>query len=252
MNKQTPVQLFLSIFLRVAVAILGVVIIIFGIIFLSNVFKKGGKDKDDSAQSSTVDESVLTEVSQRDDLLFSSTEATETATTEGGQDKTEDKTEEEAGATSKDKSILVLNGAEQGGLAGSVCGKLNGLGYDNTTPSDFDGVIARTKIVAQKNGDGKDFMEMFKSPVYEVGIVTEGAPFDTSDYDIVIIIGTNDQTEEVTSDSEDSSDDSGDYSDSSDSDDESGEYSDDSSDYDESDNSDSDESADTDSDDNEE
>lgn len=228
MDKQTPVQLFLSIFLRVAVAILGVVIIIFGIVFLSNVFKKGGKDKDGSAQSSTVDESVLTEVSQRDDLLFNSTEATETASTEGDQDKNDDKTEENAGSTSKDIAILVLNGTEQGGLAGSVCGKLNGIGYDNTTPSDYNGVIARTKIVAQKNGDGKDFMEMFKSPVYEVGIVTEGAPFDTSDYDVVIIIGTNDQTEQVTNNSDDSGDESENYSDSDDTNDESGDYSDDS------------------------
>lgn len=190
MDKQTPGQLFLSIFLRAAVAILGVVIIVFGIYFLTK-FLKNDSDDEKSA-STTQDPNVITQVEPHDDLLFSSKSTTEDASTT---EKTSSTTEEPTVADSKDKNILVLNSTEQIGLAGSWCVFLSDKGYANTTASDYATQLTSTKIVAQKDGDGKDLINYFNNALYEVGLVTEGVDFNTSDYDIVIIIGTNDATE---------------------------------------------------------
>lgn len=223
MDKQTPTQLFLSIFLRAAVAVLGIAICIFGIFFLTKYVKNGHKKADKPA--TTVDESVLTEVGGHDDLLMNTTATTESASSTDATDK-KDKDKDKNKDKKDDpfeKNILVLNSTSQSGLAGGWCSKLEEKGYKHTTASDFSNELQRTKIVAQKNGDGKEFMELFNSPVYEVGVVSDGAPFETSDYDVVIIIGTNDATETST---EGSSDDSN--SDNSNSDDASDESSDDS------------------------
>ncbi len=185
MNKQTPGQLFLNMFLKSVVVLMGVGICVFGVFFLTQVVKKAFDTKDGDGPATTVDANVLTEVDPHDHLLMN-TEAptTEAPTTEAPQY-----------SSSTSCKILVLNSTEQAGLAGSWCEKLNGYGYSDTEASDYSNTLTTTKIVAKKDGVGKDLLQYFSGAEYEVGEVGEGAYYDTSAYDIIIILGTDQQTE---------------------------------------------------------
>ena len=186
MKKQNSAgQLFLSMFLKAAVIILGLAIFVFGIFFLTQVVKRKIDSKGDSEPVTTVDANVLTEVETHDDLIMNTTAGT-----------TEEQDEPEPSyEPSYDKSILVLNSTEQIGLAGGWCGKLNEYGYNNTEASDYANNLSVTRIVAKQDGVGKDLIQYFEGAEYMVGTVDEGAYFDTSSYDIIIILG-NDQTTE--------------------------------------------------------
>lgn len=182
MKRQSPVGLFFSMFLRALVIILGIAIIIFGIVFLTKVMKGGG-DKATTSAPTTVDENVLTEAGVRDDLL-GNTEETTTAPVEGDTTETMQ--------MSYDKKILVLNSTESSGLAGRWCDKLNSYGYANTEAKDYMETLTTTRIVSTTEGVGEDLVQYFNGATYEVGTVTENVYESTEGYDIVIIIGTND------------------------------------------------------------
>lgn len=179
MKKQTAVGLFFSMFLRATVVILGIAIIIFGIVFLTTVIKN--ENKKDNTPVTTVDENVLYDPGVRDDLL----DATEEASSD-----TQETVNEVA--TSYDKKIAVLNSTDIGGLAGRWCQKLNGYGYSNTYATDFSNTLTNTLIVAKEDGVGEDLVQYFNGASYQVGNMPEGAYESLDDYDIVIIIGTND------------------------------------------------------------
>lgn len=167
-------------FLRALVIILGIAIIIFGIVFLTKVMK--GTDKAKVTPPTTVDENVLTEAGVRDDLLGN----TEEVTSEPVQDTTEEV------VMSYDKKILVLNSTDAKGLAGRWCDKLNSYGYANTDAKDYSETLTTTRIVATTEGIGEDLVQYFNGATYEIGTVTENVYESTEGYDIVIIIGTND------------------------------------------------------------
>ena len=180
MKRQSAVGLFFSMFLRALVIILGIAIIIFGIVFLTKVMK--GTDKAKVTPPTTVDENVLTEAGVRDDLLGN----TEEVTSEPVQDTTEEV------VMSYDKKILVLNSTDAKGLAGRWCDKLNSYGYANTDAKDYSETLTTTRIVATTEGIGEDLVQYFNGATYEIGTVTENVYESTEGYDIVIIIGTND------------------------------------------------------------
>ena len=180
MKRQSAAGLFGAMFLRATVVILGLVIIVFGVVFISKVVKS-----DDDAPATTVGDNVLTEADVRDELLYNSTEAaTEAAVTE----------QEQPAATSYDKSILVLNSTDVTGLAGRWCETLNADGYANTEASDYATALENTKIVAREAGIGEDLVSYFNGAAYEVGTVTTGTSVDTSTFDIIIIIGAADSS----------------------------------------------------------
>lgn len=179
MKRQSAAGLFGSMFLRATVVILGIVIIVFGIVFLTKVIKK---EDTSNAPATTVGDNVLTEADVRDELLYNSTEASSDTTTEQTQQA----------VTSYDKNILVLNSTDVTGLAGRWCETLNGNGYSNTEASDYSTPLDTTKIIAREAGVGEDLLVYFSGATYEVGTVTTGVSVPTDDYDIVIIIGASD------------------------------------------------------------
>lgn len=185
MKKQNSVgSLFLTMFLKAAVIIMGAAICIFGIFFLTQVVKRKVNSKTDKEPATTVDANVLTEVETHDDLIMNTTAGS-----------TEETTEDQNYEPSYDKYILVLNSTEQVGLAGGWCGKLNEYGYGNTEASDYANNLSVTRIVAKEDGAGKDLLQYFAGAEYVVGSVDEGTYFDTSSYDIIVILGNDQVTE---------------------------------------------------------
>ncbi|MBE5945233.1 MAG: LytR family transcriptional regulator [Lachnospiraceae bacterium] len=176
MKKQSPVGLFFTMFLRASVIILGIAIIIFGIVFLTKVMKSDNKKAE--IPPTTIDENVLTEAGVRDDLIDNTEEPTSETTEEL--------------IMSYDKKILVLNSTDKKGLAGRWCERLNGYGYANTDAKDYMEPLTATRIVATSEGVGEDLVQYFNGATYEVGTVTENVYESTEGYDIVIIIGIND------------------------------------------------------------
>lgn len=186
MKKQSAVGLFFSMFLRAAVVILGLVILVFGVALVSKYIKIN-KGKSDTP-ATTVSPSVLTEADVVDDLLTA-----EPTTTEMASEDTTELTEEAPElVTSFDKVILVLNSTDVTGLAGRWCAKLNEHGYANTSASDFYDQQTNTRIISTVDGVGRDLLQYFNGASYEVGVVTQGTSASTDGVDIVIIIGTND------------------------------------------------------------
>lgn len=181
MKRQSAVSLFFSMFLRAAVIILAIVIVVFGIVFLTKVIK--GDSNKSATPSTTVGDNVLTDAEARDDLLYNDTTA---ATSEDTSQEVQEP------STSYDKNILVLNSTEVIGLAGRWCEELNGYGYSNTEASDYSEPLEVTKIVSTTAGVGEDLVQYFNGATYEVGTVTTGVSESTEGYDIVIIIGTAD------------------------------------------------------------
>lgn len=184
MKKESAVSLFFNMFLKAIVIILGLVIIIFGIVFLVKVVKH---DSGEKAPATTVNENILTEAGKHDDLLYNTAddEDTEEGTTEssGGDDTTTD---------SFGYSIIVLNSTDHVGLAGRWAEKLTGYGYTVSEKADYFNSLTSTKIISTKEGVGKDLVQYFKSATYEVGQLTEGSNVSLSGYDIIVIIGEED------------------------------------------------------------
>lgn len=181
MKKQSAVGLFFSMFLRAAVVILGIVILVFGAVFLMQVLK--GDKKSSKEPATTVGENVLTDPEVKDELLTA--EPTEAPVTD-----TEAPVVETVPAL--DKNILVLNSTDVTGLAGRWCTKLGELGYGQTTASDYSEPQTNTRIISTTDGVGQELTQYFNGASYEVGTVTSGVSVSTEGYDVVIIIGTAD------------------------------------------------------------
>ncbi len=180
MKKQSAANLFFSMFLRAIVIILGIIIFVLSIVVAGKAISRSRAKQGQT----TVNDSILTEVEGRDDLLYNTTEAQTT------QETVEDVPEDVTSST--DKRILVLNSTETVGLAGRWCERLAGEGYTNTEKSDYSTPLTNTKIVSTTEGVGRDLLRFFKDASYEVGTVTEGTLEDTQYYDIVVIIGSED------------------------------------------------------------
>lgn len=181
MKKESPVGLFFGILLRGVVVIIGIAIAVLGILILLKVVKS---DHNKIEPATTVGDSILTEADAKDDQMYETTEAT-TAPPQAA----------EGEENSYHKNILVLNSTSTSGLAGRWCGKLNDAGYVNTFASDYSTPLDTTRIVVKQEGIGTDLVSFFNGASYEVGDVTEGTSTNTTNYDIIIILGTADSDE---------------------------------------------------------
>lgn len=170
-KKQSAGSIFLGMFLRAAVIILGIIILIFGIVILRLATKGSTKSDKKSGPVTTVNESVMEDPGARDELLD---------------------TTEEAAQVNYGIKILVLNSTQVQGLAGSWCEKLNQAGYASTEKSDYGVNLETTKVVAKTEGVGTELTEYFNGATYEVGTVSENVSVDTSAYDVVVIVGNSD------------------------------------------------------------
>lgn len=184
-KKESAAGLFFSMMLRAIVIILGIIIVVFGGVLVTKVVK----DSKNKTKDKVVSDNVLTEAEAHDDLLYN--EAT-VATTEEyvvSQDTVDTST------AAFDKRILVLNSTETAGLAGRFCQRLNDNGYANTAASDFTPAQTTSRVIVREDGVGQELMGFFYDASYEVGIgedIQNGTLEDVSVYDIVIIIGSND------------------------------------------------------------
>ncbi len=183
MKKESAASLFFSMFLKAIVIILGLIIIIFGIVFLVKVVKH---DDGEKAPATTVNENILTEAGKHDDLLYN---------TGDDEDTEDDTTQDVAGDDTTNSfgySIIVLNSTDYAGLAGRWADKLTGYGYTVSEKADYFNTLTSTKIISTKEGVGEDLVQYFKSASYEVGQLTEGSNVSLSGYDIIVIIGEDD------------------------------------------------------------
>lgn len=189
MKKQSMVGLFFSMFLRATVIILAIVIVVFGVVFISKVMQKeDGKDK---GPATTASPNVLTEAEGHDELLY--TDPSETTEYITAADTEEEVVEEQI--MSYDANILVLNSTDEIGLAGRWCETLGGFGYNNTSASDYYTPQEYTRIISTTPDLGTDLVQYFNNASYEVGTVTTGSSESTDGYDIVIIIGIADSSQ---------------------------------------------------------
>lgn len=188
MKKQSMVGLFFSMFLRATVIILAIVIVVFGVVFISKVMQKeDGKNK---GPATTASPNVLTEAEGHDELLYTDpSETTEYITAADTEEVVEETT------MSYDAKILVLNSTDEIGLAGRWCDTLGGFGYNNTSASDYYTPQEYTRIISTTPDLGVDLVQYFNGASYEVGTVTTGSSESTEGYDIVIIIGIADSSQ---------------------------------------------------------
>ncbi len=187
MKKQSMVGLFFSMFLRATVIILAIVIVVFGIVFISKVMQKEDKDK---TPATTASPNVLTEAEGHDELLYTDPSETTEYVTAADTEATE-ATEAEV-LMSYDANILVLNSTDVIGLAGRWCETLGSYGYSNTAASDYYTPQEYTRVISTSPDIGQDLVQYFNGASYEVGTVTTGTSEPTDGYDIVIIIGIAD------------------------------------------------------------
>ena len=185
MKKQTVAGLFLSMFLRASVVILGICIVVFGVVLITKAFK-GGDDKKETP--TTVSSNVLTEAEVHDELIYNTTTA---PVSEGVTSEDTSVSEPAYNVTSADKNILVLNSTDVSGLAGRWCTTLNENGYNNTFASDYFTTVDTTKIISKQEGVGEDLLQFFEGATYEVGDLDGGSSEPTDNYDIIVIVGTN-------------------------------------------------------------
>lgn len=178
-KPESAVGIFFSMMLRAMVVILGITIVVFGAYFVLKVTKDGGKKKNEPA--TTVNANVLTEVDAADDLL----------TNEPVVIPDDVPGEPVAAADSRSMNILVLNSTDVKGLAGRWCDTLNANGYNNTKAADYSELQSTTRIVAKLDGAGQDLLSIIPNASYEVGTITSGSGEPTDNYDIVVIIGTD-------------------------------------------------------------
>ena len=174
---QSAGSIFLNMFLKTFVIIFGLLIIAFGVFFITQVVKNKAKKTE---PVTTAGENQLTEVEAPDDLITG--EITAAATEEPSEER----------ISTKDAKIAVLNSTDVSGLAGRWCETLNEDGYENTEASDFIYNIEDTEIYVTQEGLGDELLDYFTSATVSTGRVPDGASIDTSAYDIIIIIGNSD------------------------------------------------------------
>lgn len=172
-EKESAVGLFFSMFLRAAVIVLGLIIILFGLVFLLKISKRNT----DKGPETTVGDNVLTEAEAHDELLYNGENGTQGTVSD-----------------SHNLKILVLNSTQTAGLAGRWRDELNSKGYANVDVSDYSNAQTNSKIFVKQEGTGQDLIPFFNGATYEIGTITEGTSADPGSYDIIIIIGSNDDT----------------------------------------------------------
>lgn len=173
MNKKM-LKLFGEAFLKTIIVILGIVIVVFAIYLLIQVF--GGGDKQ-AGGSTSEDTDISSELLATDENFSSEntdevTEASTEATTEQ--------------ISSVGHSIEVLNSTDIAGVAKGWQDKLTAAGYTVTQIGNYETeALTSTKIIVTQEGMGQDLVAQFRNATVEVGTISSGV-------EIQIIIGTED------------------------------------------------------------
>lgn len=181
MSKKSAAKVFGESFLRTTVIILALVIVGFAGFFIFKIATAGGKKTADT--DGVVTTEAMTEAPSTEEVV---TEAT---------------TEEEV-VSSKELTIFVLNSTTVSGLAGSWKDKLIGDGYNAVYAGNYkSGSLTTTKIMVKEDGMGADVAAYFNNPEVVTGVSTDGVSLsdqsiDVSTADIIVIVGSNDQTVE--------------------------------------------------------
>ncbi|MBR1736449.1 MAG: LCP family protein [Firmicutes bacterium] len=106
------------------------------------------------------------------------------------ENNSEGTTEEKITESSSGKLIQVLNGGYTSGMAGYVQGILEAEGFAVSAIGDYGGEkINETVIYVSKEGQGEDLVKYFTNARTEVSAEMTGG------YDIVIVVGTEEQME---------------------------------------------------------
>lgn len=188
-------RLFGEAFLRTLVIVLGITIVFFAGFFLVKVATGGGNTNNQAGKPThTMDEDELQK------KLDAENQTAEAGSTGEATDTTDTTSEqgEPAAASSKDMKIVVLNSTSVKGLAAAWVEKLKGQGYTNVNAGNYKvGMLETTKILAAADGTGSDLVSFFNGAVLETGSLTSGfnlsdTTLSTTDIDLYIIIGTND------------------------------------------------------------
>lgn len=182
-------KLFMETMLRAAVIILGICIIIMIALLIKTIHKnnEAAKEKDN-----TVGSDILTEADDPDDPTFTD-DAGQSA--ELGEENQDAGGNAEAAGDIKNANILVINASGTSGVAGSWKSTLEGEGYTSVEVGNYlPGIITTTQVCTANGYDAADLASKFTSP--EISTVSEldASSFDMtiSNYDIVIVVGTND------------------------------------------------------------
>ncbi len=178
-KKKSAGALFLSMFLRAVVVLLGIVVVGMGFIYVRQYLKNKA-----NKETVEVDESLLVD-NQQDELLTAEPEEEDTeAPSDGG----------EAGEkSSKDLTIAILNATEVGGLAGKWVDKLKSDGYQDVVAANYYAKSDITVICVEEEGQGEDLKKYFPSAVIQVRRLDKGAtdaPIDGTE--IFVVIGKTD------------------------------------------------------------
>lgn len=170
MNKKM-LKLFGEAFLKTLIVILGIVIVVFAIYLMIQVFG-GGKKKGDT----TEDTGISSELLATDENFSESTDETTEATTEATTEM----------ISSVGHSIEVLNSTDVAGLAKGWQDKLTAAGFTVSQIGNYETeTLTSTKIIVTQDGMGQDLVSQFKNATVEVGTISSGV-------EIQIIIGTED------------------------------------------------------------
>lgn len=170
MNKKM-LKLFGEAFLKTLIVILGIVIVVFAIYLLIQVFGGGKKQ-----ENTTEDTGISSELLATDENFSESTDETTEATTEATTEQ----------ISSVGHSIEVLNSTDVAGLAKSWQDKLTAAGFTVSQIGNYETeTLTSTKIIVTQDGMGQDLVAQFKNATVEVGTISSGV-------EIQIIIGTED------------------------------------------------------------
>ena len=181
-KKQSKGSLFLSVFLKAVVIILGVVIIGLAVA-LTSILIKNKNNKKTATEEATVDESVFLPEEDEEASFTTPTDTTNTSA-------------EAPAATDdvKNLKVIVLNASGMGGVAGTFAKKLSEDGFTNITAANYlPGLLEKTTICISDESQ-RDVMKAYY-PDAEVKVGTLGAAdtdADLTDAKIIVIIGVSD------------------------------------------------------------
>ena len=200
-------RLFGEAFLRTLVIVLGITIVFFAGFFIVKVATGGGNTNNQSKADSTLDEAALQQQLDAENATAEADNTSEggdtTADTSQPASEGSDTTAPVAATDSKALKIAVLNSTGTKGLAGAWVEKLKAAGYTNIYAGNYKvGQLAASKIIAVADGTGSDLVSYFGGATLETGNLTSGfnlsdATVTTTDIDLFIIIGTDDDIVQV-------------------------------------------------------
>lgn len=179
-------KLFMETMLRAAVIILGICIIIMIALLIKTIHKNNEAAKE---KNNTSGSDIVTEADDPDDPTFTDDASLSAETGADGED---------TGETTGDlmnANILVINASGTSGVAGSWKTTLESQGYTSVEVGNYlPGIITTTKVCTADGYDASTLASEFTSPEVTTISTLDASAFDMtiSDYDIVIVVGTND------------------------------------------------------------